>query len=100
MVQYEKLVRDRIPEILDAKGIGYEQRVADMGEYHEALIAKLNEEVLEFTEDKSVDELADVLEVIKSLMSLPKYSDVDTIRQRKQEERGGFTKRLILTGEK
>jgi len=50
MTQYDKLVRDRIPEILDAKGVSYTKRIADTQEYKDELIRKLVEEANEFAE--------------------------------------------------
>lgn len=100
MAKYEKLVRDRIPEILDAKGVLYEKRIADDGEYRAELIKKLVEEAHEFEEEGSIEELADVLEVVDALRSLPGYAQVASVQERKREERGGFLKRFILKGEK
>ncbi len=100
MESYNKLVRDNIPEILDAKGVSYEKRVADEEEYKVELLRKLNEEISEFSTDGDVEELADVLEVIEALKKLPEYENVEEIRLKKREERGGFDKRLILKGEK
>lgn len=100
MESYDKLVRDKIPEILDEKGIPYEQRVASDEEYKVELIKKLNEEALEFGLAGDPEELADVLEVIEALRQLPEYSDVGVVQDKKREERGGFSKRLILKGQK
>ena len=100
MTAYNKLVRDRIPEILDAKNIPYEKRIADTPEYQKALILKLEEEVSEFLKDTSVEELADVLEVLESIKALEIYTSVEKIRKKKKAERGGFDKRIILKGEK
>jgi predicted house-cleaning noncanonical NTP pyrophosphatase (MazG superfamily) len=100
MAQYEKLVRDRIPEILDGKGVPYEKRVADDTEYRSELIKKLVEEAAEFAEAGAAEELADVLEVVAALRTLPEYADVETVRIQKAEERGAFTERFILKGEK
>jgi len=100
MEQYNKLVRDRIPEILDAKGVVYEKRIASDQEYKEELLKKINEEVQEFLEAGNIEELVDVLEVVEALKKLPEYSDVDKIRQIKREEKGGFDDRIILKGEK
>ncbi len=100
MAEYEKLVRDRIPEILDGKGVPYEQRIAGDAEYRTELIKKLVEEADEFQEEGSIEELADVLEVIDALRTLPEYAEVSAVQDRKREERGGFLKRLILKGEK
>lgn len=100
MAEYNKLVRDKIPERLDAKGIPYEKRIADDAEYRSELIKKLLEEAQEFLEASSVEELADVCEVVEALRSLPEYADVETIQKEKREERGGFMGRIILKGEK
>ena len=97
---YNKLVRDKIPEILDKKGVSYEKRVASSEEYKMELIKKLSEEVGEFTKDESAEELADVLEVVESLKKLPEYDNVEEVRLKKKEERGGFDKRIILKGSK
>lgn len=100
MESYNKLVRDRIPEILDEKGISYEKRVATPEEYKLELIKKLGEEVVEFSEAGDPEELADILEVIGSLKNLPEYSGVEDIRSKKRQERGGFNERIILKGQK
>ncbi|MBU2101158.1 nucleoside triphosphate pyrophosphohydrolase [Patescibacteria group bacterium] len=98
--KYNKLVRDKIPEILDKKGIPYEKRIATDDEYLAELILKLKEEVNEFIEAKNTEELADILEVIEALKQLPDYFGVEDVRLQKKNERGGFDKRLILKGEK
>jgi len=100
MESYNKLVRDRIPEILDSKGVPYEERTASPEEYKAELIKKLLEEIAEFAEESSPEELADILEVIEALKQLPEYTDVETVRLKKRTERGGFDKRIILKGEK
>lgn len=100
MTKYNKLVRDKIPGILDAKGIPYEKRIATPEEYKDELIKKLVEEAGEFSEEKTEEELADVLEVVFALQDLPEYKNVEEIRKRKASERGAFKKRIILKGEK
>lgn len=100
MQSYNKLVRDKIPEMLDAKNISYEKRIASQEEYKTELIKKLSEEVVEFTEAGDIEELADVMEVVLALRNLAEYEDVETIRQNKFDERGGFEERIILKGEK
>lgn len=97
---YDKLVRDRIPEILDSKGVTYERREASSEEYTEELIKKLGEETQEFLEAGDISELADVVEVVEALKLLPEYVEVEVIRQKKRKERGGFDRRIILKGEK
>jgi predicted house-cleaning noncanonical NTP pyrophosphatase (MazG superfamily) len=100
MGNYNKLVRDKIPEILDGKGVVYEKRIATKAEYKIELIKKLHEEVQEFLHDESVEELADVLEVIESLKKFSEYEYVEQVRLQKKEERGGFDERIILKGKK
>jgi predicted house-cleaning noncanonical NTP pyrophosphatase (MazG superfamily) len=100
MAKYNKLVRDRIPEILDAKGVEYSLRIASEEELEERLLEKLLEEVQEFFEHPNVEELGDILEVIKALEKLPQYADLEAVRLLKREERGGFEKRIILQGDK
>lgn len=78
----------------------YEKRIASPDEFKTELIKKLGEEIQEFSEAGDVEELADIIEVIEALKLLPDYSDVEAIRQKKREERGGFDKRIILKGQK
>ena len=100
MESYNKLVRDKIPEILDGKGIAYEKRIASPEEYREELVKKLIEEVGEFAEAGDPEELADVLEVIEALRKLPEYREVEGLRLKKRDERGGFDGKMILKGER
>ncbi|HLD00945.1 MAG TPA: nucleoside triphosphate pyrophosphohydrolase [Candidatus Nanoarchaeia archaeon] len=97
---YPKLVRDRIPEIIQSKGSIPIFRIASEEEYHQKLKEKLQEEVEEFLKDESEEELADILEVIKALAKLKKVDDKDLelLRKKKAEERGGFEKRIVLEG--
>lgn len=100
MEQYNKLVRDKIPEYLDKKGISYEKRIASLEEYKIELIKKLEEETSEFSEAGSIEELADVIEVVEALKKLPGYENVEEIRKQKAEERGAFNEKIILKGQK
>ncbi len=101
MESYEKLVRDKIPEILDKKSVPYEKRTASFEEYRTELIRKLNEEIQEFFESSgNPEELADIIEVIEALKKLPGYENVEELKRKKYNERGGFDKRIILKGEK
>lgn len=100
MAQYNKLVRDKIPEILDTKGVVYEKRIATPEEYKIELIKKLREELEEFEVAGDVEELADIMEVIEALKLLPEYIDAEEVRKKKKEERGGFEGMIILKGEK
>ena len=100
METYNKLVRDKIPEILDKKGISYERRTASPEEYKAELIKKLGEEAKEFSEAGDPEELADILEVLEALKKLPEYAEIEELRLKKQKERGSFNNRIILKGEK
>ena len=100
MTTYNKLVRDKIPEFLDSKGISYEARIAGTDEYKSELIKKLGEEIGEFLEAKNSEELADIMEVIDALKKLPEFTDVEIVKNKKLEDRGGFEKRIICKGEK
>ena len=100
MVKYNKLVRDKIPELLDSKGISYEKRIATPEEYRVELIKKLQEEISEFIETPNSEELADIIEVVEALKKLPEFSNTEEVRKKKLAERGGFEEKIILKGEK
>lgn len=98
MKEYNKLVRDKIPEIIRADGKECEVRIAEGKEKCELLEKKLMEEVNEFLEDKNLEELADVMEVLFGLAREIGYSEEDLIRNReeKKSERGGFKDGILL----
>ncbi|MEK7570292.1 MAG: nucleoside triphosphate pyrophosphohydrolase [Patescibacteria group bacterium] len=98
MTIYNKLVRDKIPEIIAAKGGSAKTHVASAEEYEAKLLEKLQEEVKEFIADKSPEELADIEEVLSAIYAHFGFSreEIEAIRQKKAQERGGFTKRIIL----
>ena len=95
---HNKLVRDRIPEIIEASGKGCVYKTLDDQKYLAALDAKLNEELAEYQQDKSMEELADLLEVIRAVIAArgSTYEQVESIRLAKKEKRGGFEKRIWL----
>lgn len=97
-MDYGKLVRDKIPEIIEENGEEPIVRVLDDEEYVEALMGKLEEEVGEYLESGDVEELADVLEVIYALLEVEDVDMVylEKIRKEKREERGGFEERIYL----
>ena len=97
---YNKLVRDKVPEYLDSKGILYEKKIASPEEYKEELFKKLTEEIKEFLEGKNIEELADVLEVIEAIKKLPEFQNVEEDKKEKLEEKGGFDNKIILKGKK
>lgn len=95
---YNKLVRDRIPEIIRSQGEIPTIRILDEAEYSEHLERKLDEEVAEFHKERNLEELADILEVIFALSADLGYSGeaLQDVYQRKHAERGGFEDRLLL----
>ena len=98
-IHYDKLVRDRIPEIIARSGKRcYIERLSDEA-YIEKLDEKLNEELEEYQQSKSLEELADLLEVIRAVAVArgSSFEEVETIRQRKAEERGGFSEKFLLS---
>jgi len=96
--KYNKLVRDKIPEILEARGKQVDVSVLDDKAYLKQLVEKLYEEVEEFDEDHSVEEIADVIEVLAALAATLGISqkEIAEARIKKAAERGTFKKRLFL----
>lgn len=98
---YNKLVRDKIPEIIVGNGGEPFTRILDEDEYKVELETKLMEEyneVLLATSEERVEELADMLEVITALAKLEGKSleDVIEVKNKKCDKRGGFEKRIFL----
>lgn len=100
MIEYQKLVRDRIPQIIQNSGYIPVTRVLDDEEYLECLEKKLDEEVAEFHRDNNTEELADVLEVVYALAEVNGYSpeQLNRICAEKRAERGAFHDRIFLIG--
>lgn len=100
MKEYNKLVRDKIPEIIEQAGKTAYTQILTEEEYLDALDKKLNEELSEYQSDKSIEELADLLEVIYAVVKARGYSvqELECIRKKKAEERGSFDKRIMLKG--
>lgn len=98
MKKYNKLVRDKIPEIIRVDGKECEVKIAKGKEKYEFLEKKLMEEVNEFLEDKNLEELADVMEVLFGLANELGYSEEDLIRKRedKKGKSGGFKDGIVL----
>tara|TARA_Y100000310_G_scaffold318774_1_gene373237 strand:+ start:960 stop:1268 length:309 start_codon:yes stop_codon:yes gene_type:complete len=96
---YDKLVRDRIPEIMESKGKKFTVRYIEDGyEKRAYLKRKLVEEADEFLSNPSIEELADVQEVIFALASSLGYarSDLEAARESKKAQRGAFNENCIL----
>ncbi len=97
-IRYQKLVRDRIPEIIEKQGKQSVCSVLSDEEYLVRLDQKLSEELEEYLEDKSMEELADLLEVMMAVAKARGSSieEVEAIRRQKAEKRGGFEKKILL----
>ena len=98
-IHYNKLIRDRIPEIIEASGKRCVCSTLSDEEYLTRLDEKLNEELAEYQESKSMEEIADLLEVIRAVAAARGSSieEVEAIRRDKAVKRGGFEKRILLT---
>ncbi len=98
VMKYNKLVRDKIPEIIKNKGAVPITHIADDEEYWQKLKEKLQEEVDEFLKDGNEEELADILEVIYAICDFKNFDKekLELFRKKKAEERGGFKNKIIL----
>ena len=99
--EYNKLVRDYIPDIIRRNGDLCEIDILGENEYRQALREKLIEEAQEAAAANEYDlvtELADLYEVIEALMSCYSIApeNVRAIQQRRRTERGGFEQRIRL----
>ncbi|SFP98961.1 Predicted house-cleaning noncanonical NTP pyrophosphatase, all-alpha NTP-PPase (MazG) superfamily [Lachnospiraceae bacterium XBB1006] len=97
-IMYNKLVRDKIPEIIEADGKKCEIEILSDERYLKALDAKLNEELEEYHKDQNIEELADLLEVIYACAEARGASkeELERVRAGKAEKRGGFAKKIFL----
>jgi len=95
---FNKLVRDRIPEIIRGNGETPTVRILGDKEYESELNKKLQEEVNEYLVDGNIEELADIEEVLRALVDLKgvSYEEFDKIRSKKCEQRGAFNDRVFL----
>lgn len=95
---HNKLVRDRIPEIIEKSGKRAVTEILSDEEYMELLNKKLMEEVQEYIESGTVEELADIGEVMHAIMDLKDISieEFQRVRLEKLEQRGGFKERIFL----
>ena len=95
-MSYKKLVRDKIPEIIMLnEGRSCKTRVLDNNEYLLELNKKIKEELNEYLESGEVEELADLEEVLRSILDCKgvSYEEFEQIRLKKVEKRGAFKKR-------
>lgn len=96
--KYHKLVRDRIPQIIEAQGqICVVKKLSDK-EYLEMVDAKLDEELAEYHQDQNLEELADLMEVIYAAAAARGYTpeQLEQLRAEKAEKRGAFREKLLL----
>lgn len=95
---YNKLVRDKIPEMIWQQGQNPVLRILEDDEYTQCLEQKLDEEVAEYHRDKNIEELADILEVVFALADCLGASreELMQVYQQKHDERGGFADKVFL----
>lgn len=96
--EYDKLVRDEIPAVIEADDEEPIVHVADDAEYERRLREKLLEEAEEFAESGEAEELADVLAVVGAYREYAGISaaELDRLRAEKAADRGGFADRIVL----
>lgn len=96
---YNKLVRDKIPEIIAGdNGKTCVTRIMEDEEYSESLNRKMQEELNEYIESGEIEELADLEEVLRAILDVKgvSYEEFEKIRNRKAEKRGAFQKKIFL----
>lgn len=95
---YNKLVRDLIPEIIEASGKECRTRILSDEEYLKMLDAKLDEELAEYHKDQNIEELADLLELIYAAATARGYTldELESVRAEKAKKRGGFENKIFL----
>ena len=97
-MKYDKLVRDNVPEHIKRKGEKAMMHIAGDKEYWQKLKEKLSEEIKEFYDSESIEEMADILEVIDAICEFKKFDghELTAVKTKKAKEKGGFKKRIIL----
>lgn len=100
MAKQGKLVRDKIPEIIINAGKKPIVEILSDEDYLVELDKKLNEEVAEYQVDKSIEEMADVLEVLYAICEARGYSveELMKVKNTKREKRGGFSDKIFWIG--
>ena len=95
---YNKLVRDRIPDIIEASGKSCVTEILSDEDYLRMVDAKLDEELAEYHKDQNIEELADLMEVIYAAAIARGYTleQLEQVRVEKTEKRGRFTKKIRL----
>ena len=95
---YNKAIRDKIPRIIEAKGLKCEYKNLNDKEFLFYLEKKVEEEIREYYQTKNIEELVDLLEVIYRIFELRgvSFSEIEEIRTKKNVERGAFSENLFL----
>ena len=95
---YNKLVRDKIPEIIQKDGKTCRTEILSEEDYLKMIDAKLDEELAEYHKDQTIEELADLMEVIYAATVARGYSvdELEKVRQKKVQKRGAFENRILL----
>ncbi|MGV2941943.1 phosphoribosyl-ATP pyrophosphohydrolase [Mesobacillus sp. LC4] len=99
---YNKLVRDRIPEIINDTGVKFSSKILDQDEFLIELRKKAYEECKEYlnteTKEEAIEELADILEIIHSLAKShgSSYDEIENVRKEKVRKRGAFNNKIFL----
>lgn len=95
---YNKLVRDKIPELIESDGKKCVTHILSKKEYITALETKLDEEVAEYHADKNLEEMADVLEVLRTICIAKGYTleELEQLRAKKAAEKGEFEEKIFL----
>lgn len=98
ITHYNKLIRDRIPEIIQASGKTCVTEILSDTDYLEMVDAKLDEELAEYHKDQTIEELADLIEVIYAAVKARGYTleQLEEVRAEKAAKRGLFEKKLLL----
>ena len=97
-MKYNKLVRDRIPEIIEASGKSCVTEILSDKAYLRLVDTKLDEELAEYHSDQNIEELADLLEVIYAAAMARGYTleQLESVRAAKAEKRGAFANKILL----
>ena len=95
---YNKAIRDKVPEIIESSGASCLVDILDDEKFLDELVFKLEEEIEEFKESTSIEELCDLIEIAFRIAELNGVSneDFEKIREKKNLERGKFAKNLFL----
>lgn len=98
IIRYNKLVRDRIPEIIEASGKTCVTEILSDLDYLKMIDAKLDEELAEYHKDQNIEGLADLIEVIYAAAQARGYTleQLESVRAEKAAKRGSFEKKLLL----